>query len=548
MKQPIGLSWRGWRRASQLAFLLLFLALFRATEYGAGAEHGSSLGFWFQIDPLVGATTMLAAKSVIVALLPALVLVAMTLVLGRFFCGWVCPLGTLLDVASRLVRPIAKRTRKLLHLTSRRLRVVKYFLLAVLVVLAVFNVMLVGWFDPFALLYRGLALAIDPYLAQSADDVFGKLYLDGPAWVTRVSEPTYAFLDAHVLPYQRASFLWASVAGGMLGAIFLLELAERRFWCRNLCPLGALYGLLGRYSLLRRFPVKVCSGCGECGEFCRMGAFDARGRFEPDACNLCMDCVGRCPQGIASFGTKRVRAEPAPLQPSRRLFLTAAVTGVAVPLICRSASAVTGRRAGAKVLRPPGAVAGERFVDLCIRCGECLKVCPTSALQPTLLEAGWESMFSPRVVPRMGYCEYNCTLCGEVCPSGAIEALTAAAKQQPDRRIGIAEFDHDRCMPWATNEPCICCEEMCPVPDKAIRLERVWVQDAEGQWIGLDRPYVCESRCIGCGVCEHACPLDGEAGIRVSVRTEPKPGRRGHGRRRGAGRDAGQRRDNDLPY
>jgi len=537
MKLLPRMSWRNSRRISQVAFLLLFLALFRATEYGSGSLHSSTLDFWFAIDPLVGATSMLAAKTIIIALLPALVLVAMTLVLGRFFCGWVCPLGTLLDAFSRAVRPVARRTRRRLHLHGRRLRSVKYFLLAALVVLALFNVMLVGWFDPFALLYRGLALAADPFVAQGADDLFGKLYMDAPDWVTAVSEPTYRFLSDHILPHQRASFALSGVAGGMLLAIFALELAERRFWCRNLCPLGALYGLLGRFSLVRRFPVKMCNGCGECADLCRMGAFDAGGRFVPDECNLCMDCVNSCPRSIATFGTKKLRTQPAPMQPSRRVFLAAAVSGVAVPLASKTARAWTGNAAPA-VLRPPGAVDSDRFTDLCIRCGECLKVCPTNGLQPTLLEAGWESMFSPRLVPRTGYCEYNCTLCGQVCPSGAIEKLTVDAKHASDNRIGIAEFDHDRCLPWAENEACICCEEMCPVPDKAIRLETVRVQNDAGEWIELDRPYVCEERCIGCGICENACPLDGKAGIRVTTRTKPQKRREKQRRHRGGARRA----------
>ncbi|MGQ9585862.1 MAG: 4Fe-4S dicluster domain-containing protein, partial [Anaerolineae bacterium] len=115
-------------------------------------------------------------------------------------------------------------------------------------------------------------------------------------------------------------------------------------------------------------------------------------------------------------------------------------------------------------------------------------------------------------------CDYSCNACGQVCPVGAIPPLPLEAKRQ--QVIGLAYIHTDRCIPWADLEPCIVCEEMCPVPEKAIWLEEVEVQDDRGETLALQRPHVDRDRCIGCGICEYKCPVNGEAAIRVYVRRE----------------------------
>ncbi|MDI7276474.1 MAG: 4Fe-4S dicluster domain-containing protein, partial [Anaerolineae bacterium] len=176
----------------------------------------------------------------------------------------------------------------------------------------------------------------------------------------------------------------------------------------------------------------------------------------------------------------------------------------------------TGAQARARhalLLRPPGVEDEGAFLATCLRCGECLKVCPTSGLQPTLLEAGLEGIWTPRLVPRLGYCDYGCNACGQVCPSGAIPPLDLESKRA--WAMGLAAVDRNRCLPWAYNVPCIVCEEMCPVPDKAISLEEVTVADAQGNAVVLQRPHVRQELCTGCGICEKRCPMEGQAAIRV---------------------------------
>jgi len=135
-----------------------------------------------------------------------------------------------------------------------------------------------------------------------------------------------------------------------------------------------------------------------------------------------------------------------------------------------------------------------------------MKVCPTSGLQPALFEAGPEGFWTPRLVPRLGHCDYGCNACGQICPSGAIPPLDLDTKRE--QVMGVAVIDRNRCWPWADGIPCIVCEEMCPVPDKAIQLQVG--EDAEVQ-----RPVVLTDLCIGCGICEYQCPVEGEAAVRM---------------------------------
>jgi MauM/NapG family ferredoxin protein len=198
--------------------------------------------------------------------------------------------------------------------------------------------------------------------------------------------------------------------------------------------------------------------------------------------------------------------------PNRRQVLIA--LGTTITGLALFNSDAVAKRDQPHLLRPPGAREND-LLDKCVRCNLCSRACPTSGLQPSISEAGLEGFWTPILVPRLGYCDYACNACGQVCPVQAIPPLSLDEKRQ--RVIGHAYIDQNRCIAWADHRDCIVCEEMCPLPDKAIKLEKAPVVNTAGDSVMVQLPHVDRDKCIGCGICEYKCPLDGDAAIRVYV-------------------------------
>ena len=485
-------------RISQLAFLVLFLALFIRTEYRGHDEISAAVNAFFRADPLVLSGYLLAARSWSWLLLPALVTTVATLLLGRFFCGWICPLGTLLDLATRHIA----KSRPLQFLKGNA----RYWLLFPLLSASLFNLNLIGLLDPIAILVRGMTFFLYPLVGLTAREGWVGLYrLIGERRDSLA--PAYGILRDYLLPFRETIYPLALISALVLAGIFMLERFEARNWCRNLCPLGTLLGMLGRFSPFRRLPATLCSDCGTCRELCPTG-FE-NGTFQPDQCLRCMECQHGCSQGRVSFRPRLMLNVPRPLVPERRLLLGGLAGGLLLAVPARFRSALPTQR----LLRPPGVQSEDEFLKKCVRCGECMKVCLKNALYPATAQAGIEGIYTPVVVPRLGYCEYNCTLCGQVCPTGAIPALPVEEKRR--QVIGKAVFDRNHCLPFARKIDCIVCEEHCPIPEKAIRSRVVTVSGVDGIRREIREPYLVEEICNGCGICENICPLETKAGIEV---------------------------------
>lgn len=206
--------------------------------------------------------------------------------------------------------------------------------------------------------------------------------------------------------------------------------------------------------------------------------------------------------------------EDSGLDLGRRRVLAAGIVGVGGGLLFHSHPLVGGRTFNPALIRPPGSISEDEFLETCVRCGECMKVCPTNVIQPTMLEAGLEGLWSPILKTEMSYCEYKCSMCTQVCPTEAIRPLSLEEKQEV--KIGLAHIDKGRCLPYAYARACIVCQEHCPLEEKAIWLEETTVVDSKGNKVIVKQPHVDAELCIGCGICENKCPVSDKAAILVT--------------------------------
>jgi polyferredoxin len=478
------------RAIAQTFFLALFLWLLYKADFSRMESYPVSL--FLEMDPLIALGTALATHTLYAGMLLSLLVLIPTIFLGRFFCGWVCPFGALHTFFSRLFRPL-KREEQVEADRYRPIYALKYYILAAFLILAAFGVTQVGLLDPIALLTRSMATAVFPAVgAATGGRILG----------------TWTFHLAWLL-------------GGILIILLLLNAVLPRFFCRVLCPLGALLGVFSRFSLFRVHKNREkCNECEQCLVNCH-GAADPHGTLRKSECYVCLECRETCPTGVITFQVlppeEEVRVPPELSR--RRLLQTGAVTLAAVPLL--GTSVRSDRRPPPDLIRPPGSREESRFLGSCVKCGACMLVCPTNVIQPLMFQAGLEALWTPVMDYQLGYCEHNCTLCTEVCPTGAIRELSVEEKMGEEPfdtpiSLGTAFLDRTRCLPWAMYKPCIVCEEVCPVSPKAIYLEEAWETDADGRTVALQRPVVEPARCIGCGLCEYKCPVYDQRAIRVS--------------------------------
>ncbi len=498
------------RIISQTIFLALFFFLLMETEYHGRDVIAYPVKIFLELDPLILVTTFLSSHAVAAGLFLSLIIVAITLFLGRGFCGWFCPFGALHDAVGSFKK--IKKAKEETKLDRYGVKA-KYYILIGILVAAIFQIHFVGIMDPISLTIRSFSVAVSPALNYLVHGFFGLIYQADIGPLIAVSEPVFEFLKLHVISFGQPAFQQGSFIGLLFLALLALNFVRKRFWCRFLCPLGALLGLLSRFSFLKhRVDMEACNECELCLATCNSGAQPyPESKWRGAECVLCMNCVSTCPTDAVAY----VFGKPDPNRHrtdlKRRYILGAGAAGLGCLAVFRLNPVRT--TGDALLIRPPGSVAEAEFLRRCIKCGECMKVCITNGLQPTFLQAGFEGIWSPVLVPRIGYCEFNCTLCGQVCPTDAIEQLELEEKQK--RKIGLAFFDENRCLPYAFKMNCIVCEEHCPTSPKAILFEHEVISTEEGE-MELKLPLIDPEVCIGCGICEKVCPVGDEAAIRIS--------------------------------
>jgi polyferredoxin len=593
------------RRAYEVLFLGLFLFFLVITDLRY--LKGWPVSLFLEATPLVAVATALTTHTIYRNLVWGLVIIGVTMMLGRVWCNWMCPFGILHHLFGWIGN--RRNTKQMIEVNRySKLYSIKYYILAAMIVMSSLWILPTLWSAPGRIeaAYRhlkgsatgpGMREAFGPLLAviggalliafvHVAAPIFGfkiperfqrlprwkvlaTAIIVSLVWALTITGPSRAFsaigtglanaaeerktgwstlqiglldpialtvrsMTTSVLPsvhmasesvYTEPREYWY---GWVVGLIFIGLLVANwwipRFFCRVLCPLGALLGVFSRFALWRidRDPVR-CTDCDLCLKSCE-GASDPHKDLRKSECFVCLNCIEDCPHDALAFRfLPRKASEVTYPQVGRRQLMLAGVFGLIFFPMTRKSGAVT-KNFSRYTIRPPGSVAEDEFLRRCIKCDQCIRVCPTNVLQPSLFEAGLEGLWTPIMISKMGWCELNCTLCSQVCPTGAIREISIAEKlgvgpfeAKGPIKVGTAFYNQGRCLPWAMDTSCVVCEEVCPVSPKAIFTRNVEIIDRWGATLELKRPYIDAEKCIGCGICEHECPVKDDPAVYVTA-------------------------------
>jgi ferredoxin len=442
--------------------------------------------------------------------------IVLTLLFGRVYCSVICPLGILQDVIGRVKKGFhraRKQKKKLRTAYKKPHNIVRYTLLglAAAALLAGWT-SLVLWLDPYSNFGR-IATAVFKPVVTGINNLLAAILLRFDIY----SVYHYDILYANTL---------LTVFGLALPAVLAVLVWRRgRVWCNTICPVGNFLGLISRFSLFRvSIDASRCNRCKSCTGNCKSECIDEqRFRIDADRCVACYNCLDSCkqhavryrPDGWCRKKTAEIPAKndrkttktTAPIdrstpdhrlnafQLSRRRFVQGtAIVLAAAPLAAFAQSDEPGYGTRKRYPLPPGAA--DDFAKKCTGCQLCVTRCPMQVLRPAFLEHGLLSMMQPLLYFQPGcYCNYDCTVCGDVCPTGAIVPLPVEEKHL--RQMGVVHFIEDECVVKKDDQDCGACAEHCPT--LAVRMEPYSN--------GLRIPIIDPQICVGCGACESICPV-----------------------------------------
>lgn len=425
-----------------------------------------------------------------------MIILLLTLLSGRTFCSFLCPLGVGQDLNSRIGGKIRKRFRRYGY--KKPHTIIRYTILVLTFVLAIFSgVYILILLDPYSIfgrfmtfLGKPVVLAINNLLAN----ILGKF-------------DVYTFSHVEIKGFKLTTYIVPAFFALVVG---VFSLVSGRLYCNMICPVGTLLGLVSKISLFRvHFNESKCTKCGRCAVICKSSCIDFL-NYEIDVsrCVDCFNCIDTCPEDALSYSllspSKARSGDEKPDLDKREFIKGALLLAAGIPSLAHAQQekpmpvlkkASTVKENKTSPVCPPGAGNLETFKRDCTACSLCITVCPSEVLQPSAGQYGFTGFMQPVMDYSRSFCIYNCASCTEVCPTGALKPLALEVKKLT--QIGKVNFIKDNCIVKTDKTACGACSEGCPT-------KAVFMIPYEGN---LNIPDINQDLCIGCGQCEFSCPV-----------------------------------------
>lgn len=437
-----------------------------------------------------------------------------TIIFGRVYCSFFCPLGCYQDIIIRIKKNIKKRTKFSYRkpLTGLRLSILAITIVSIISG----SLYLVGYLDPYSIFGRFINYIVRPivaFLNNSGESILSKADI---YWLTIMDFP------------QIKVFNFISFAV-ILVIIIYLSVNRGRLYCNSICPLGTFLGIFSSRPLYKiEIDKSVCNSCGICESVCKAECIDSENKtVDNSSCIRCFNCLTACSSSAIKFkpSIKKEKTKVESKQNTARRSFLYSFLGIlgfsGINLLLRNKKTPVEEYTPPPT--PPGSISLDKFVSKCTACYLCVNKCPTNVLQPSLFHYGIKGVFIPYMDFYSGYCSYECAECMEVCPTDAIIPHTKEEKQKI--QIGKVKFIKDFCVVYKNNTTCGACAEICPtdavrmIPYKGLLL------------IPSTRPSIC----IGCGACQNVCPAKPEKAIVVETNIVHKEAKKARFRKRQRG-------------
>jgi polyferredoxin len=421
-----------------------------------------------------------------------IVVILLTLLSGRTYCSFLCPLGIGQDLFSRIGGKIKKKFRRFGF--KKPHTIIRYSILAIVLGVTILSgIYLVTLLDPFSIFGRFMTYFVKPVFLLINNFIAGIL-------------GKFDIYTLNHIQIKGFSLITYAVPVVFFLLVGILSFIKGRLYCNMICPVGTLLGLISKVSLFRiKFNESKCTRCGRCSIVCKSSCIDSLDHdIDVSRCVNCFNCISTCQEKALSYSLVSSKSTDHKTDESKRRFVAGSVLmlfGISqfargqeksVPVPKKES---TVKEPKTSPVCPPGAGSIEDFTKHCIACSLCITACPNNVLKPAVKQYGIAGLMQPVMDYHKSFCTYNCTTCTEICPTNALKPLLLEAKKLT--QIGKSNFIKDNCIVKTEKTACGACSEACPT-------KAVYMIPYEGN---LVIPETNQDICIGCGHCEFACPV-----------------------------------------